>query len=80
MRLAMPVMTTLALAPMAVALPPMSAPKARDHHSDCCSGGEAGARTDQLMDQRRHGGDVGDVAHDARQDGRSYQHALGCGA
>ena len=34
LRAAMPRTTTLALAPMAVALPPRSAPSASAHHSD----------------------------------------------
>ena len=66
LRAAMPRTTTLALAPMAVALPPRSAPSASAHHSALRLPAPPPAWT-RSCDERGHGGDVGDVVDDAGQ-------------
>ena len=68
-RSAMPRMTTLALAPTAVALPPRSAPRASAHHSTFGCGA-AGRRRDEFGDDRGHRRDVGDVVDDRRRAAR----------
>ena len=70
LRAAMPMITTFALAPTAVAFPPRSDPSASAHHSEvACVGAAAGIH--EVLDDRGQGGDVGDVVDDPGQGGRA---------
>ena len=72
-RAATPMMTTLALAPTRVALPPRSAPRASAHHSaPSVAQGRVGG--DQRVHDRGHRGDERDVVHDRRGHRRADQH------
>ena len=62
LRIAIPSTTTFALAPIAVAFPPRSAPRASAHHSGW-PGLAAGLH--EVVRQRGEGRDVGDVVDDA---------------